>query len=240
MKQLLKKILSSLGIYVSKNQKYDALLEKILEQKLSANSNCVDVGSHVGEILDLFLKYAPEGKHIGFEPIPHMAESLKEKYGTEVIIKSYGLSNTSGEKTFTHVKGAEAFSGFKERDYQNRTVDLDTITVQTATLDQVLADEKLQNISLIKIDVEGAELEVLEGAIETINRDKPLVIFEHGKGAADFYKTSPEQVFEFFSERCNMEVNTLNGFLSNSEALNKTDFNHCFNSGSEYYFIAYA
>ncbi|MFK7755376.1 MAG: FkbM family methyltransferase [Flavobacteriales bacterium] len=240
MKQLLKKILSALGIYVSKNQKYDALLEKILEQKLSPDSNCVDVGSHVGEILDLFLKYAPNGKHIGFEPIPHLAKSLKEKYMPKVIIKSYGLSNSTGEKTFTHVKNAEAFSGFRERDYQNRNVDLDTITVQTTTLDHILKEEDLTQTTLIKIDVEGAELEVLEGAIETINRDKPLVIFEHGKGAADFYKTSPEQVFGFFFERCNMKVNTLNGFLSNSNALSKDDFSNCFNSGSEYYFIAYA
>jgi len=240
LKQLLKKILSSLGIYVSKNQKYDALLEKILEQELSPDSNCVDVGSHVGEILDLFLKYSPQGKHIGFEPIPRLAEALKFKYTPEVIIKPYGLSNSQGEKDFTHVKNAEAFSGFKERDYQNRDVDLNTITVQTATLDEVLKDENLNSTSLIKIDVEGAELEVLEGAYHTISSLKPLVIFEHGKGAADYYKTSPKQVFNFFIERCNMKINTLDGYLDRENTLDETAFEECFNSGADYYFIAHS
>jgi FkbM family methyltransferase len=239
LKQFIKKCLTALGIYISKNQKYDALLEKILERKLDDSSNCVDVGSHKGEILDLFIKYAPNGKHIGFEPIPHLAKSLKKNYANSVIIKDCGLSNECGQKEFTHVKNAEAFSGFKERDYQNRQVDLETITVEISTLDQTLSDEKITQVALIKIDVEGAELEVLEGALNTMKADKPLVIFEHGKGAADFYNTSPSEVFDFFSKRCNMSISTLEEYLDNKDSLSKQDFENHFESGSEYYFIGH-
>ncbi len=239
MKQLAKKWLSALGIYVSKNQKYDALLEKILEKKLNSNSNCVDVGSHKGEILDLFIKYAPNGKHIGFEPIPHLVNSLREKYSPEIVIKECGLSNESGQKEFTHVKNAEAFSGFKERDYQNRQVDLETITVNISTLDKTLEEENIQSIDLIKIDVEGAEMEVLQGSEKTIKESNPLVIFEHGKGAAEFYSTSPEEVFNFFSERCNMAISTLDGYLIDSAPLSKEQFKNCFTDGTEYYFIGH-
>lgn len=239
LKQFVKKWLSALGIYISKNQKYDALLEKILEKKLQRNSNCIDVGSHVGEILDLFLKYAPEGKHIGFEPIPQLASNLKEKYEGQVVIKDCGLSNECGQKEFTHVKNAEAFSGFKERDYQNRQVDLNTITVKTCTLDQTLSEENMKRIDLIKIDVEGAELEVLEGSEATIKAQKPLVIFEHGKGAADFYKTEPEQIFQFFSKKCDMCITTLESFLDDKRPLSESEFKEFFDNGEEYYFIGY-
>ena len=239
MKQFIKKCLTALGIYISKNQKYDALLEKILERKLVNSSNCVDVGSHKGEILDLFIKYAPNGKHIGFEPIPHLANSLKKNYKNSVIIKDCGLSNECGQKDFTHVKNAEAFSGFRERDYQNRQVDLETITVEICTLDQTLLEEKIEPVDLIKIDVEGAEMEVLEGALKTVKSQKPLVIFEHGKGAAEFYSTSPSEIFNYFSKRCNMSISTLEDYLDNKDSLSKLDFENNFESGKEYYFIGH-
>ena len=239
MKQFIKKCLTALGIYISKNQKYDALLEKILERKLVNSSNCVDVGSHKGEILDLFIKYAPNGKHIGFEPIPHLANSLKKNYKNSVIIKDCGLSNECGQKDFTHVKNAEAFSGFRERDYQNRQVDLETITVEIYTLDQTLLEEKIEPVDLIKIDVEGAEMEVLEGALKTVKSQKPLVIFEHGKGAAEFYSTSPSEIFDYFSKRCNMSISTLEDYLDNKNSLSKLDFENNFESGKEYYFIGH-
>lgn len=239
MKQFIKKCLTALGIYISKNHKYDALLEKILERKLVNSSNCVDVGSHKGEILDLFIKYAPNGKHIGFEPIPHLANSLKKNYKNSVIIKDCGLSNECGQKDFTHVKNAEAFSGFRERDYQNRQVDLETITVEICTLDQTLLEEKIEPVDLIKIDVEGAEMEVLEGALKTVKSQKPLVIFEHGKGAAEFYSTSPSEIFDYFSKRCNMSISTLEDYLDNKDSLSKLDFENNFESGKEYYFIGH-
>jgi len=239
LKQFIKKCLTALGIYISKNHKYDALLEKILERKLVNSSNCVDVGSHKGEILDLFIKYAPNGKHIGFEPIPHLANSLKKNYKNSVIIKDCGLSNECGQKDFTHVKNAEAFSGFRERDYQNRQVDLETITVEICTLDQTLLEEKIEPVDLIKIDVEGAEMEVLEGALKTVKSQKPLVIFEHGKGAAEFYSTSPSEIFDYFSKRCNMSISTLEDYLDNKDSLSKLDFENNFESGKEYYFIGH-
>ncbi len=240
MKQFIKKCLSSLGIYISKNQRYDALLERILSTHLSSDSNCVDVGSHKGEILDLFLKFAPDGKHIGFEPLPELAEALKKNYKNRAIIKEYGLSSESGTREFTHVKNAEAFSGFKERDYQNRDVHLDTIKVKTCTLDKIIQDEHITPIKLIKIDVEGAEMEVLEGGLNTISTHKPLVVFEHGKGAAEFYDTTPKQVYEFFIQRCQMNISTLTGFLNNNSSLSGREFSDLFESGKEYYFIAHS
>ncbi len=237
LKQILKKILSTLGIYVSKNQKYDALLEQILVKALGSDSNCVDVGSHKGEILDLFLKYAPKGKHIGFEPLPHLYKQLKNKYESTVIIRDCGLSDMCGEKEFTYVKNAEAFSGFKERDYQNRNVKLEVLKVPTCTLDTVVKEEQISQIDLIKIDVEGAELEVLKGSEAVILEHQPLVVFEHGKGAAEYYKTTPKLVFEFF-EKCQMSIYTLGSFLNGKTALSAAEFSECFDSGEEYYFVA--
>jgi hypothetical protein len=71
---------------------------------------------------------------------------------------------------------------------------VERVSVRTERLDDVLADGPPP--ALIKIDVEGAELGVLKGAVETLQRHRPHVLFEHGAGGADLYGTTPVEVFD--------------------------------------------
>ena len=65
--------------------------------------------------------------------------------------------------------------------------------------------------ALIKIDVEGAERQVIEGAIETLRRHAPIVVFEHGPGAQDEYQTSPEQVYDLLVSGAGMRIFDIDG-----------------------------
>jgi hypothetical protein len=62
------------------------------------------------------------------------------------------------------------------------------IIVRTERLDRSLPAGYVP--AVIIIDVEGAEQQVVEGALETIRRHQPIVVFEHGLGAADHYGTA--------------------------------------------------
>ena len=64
--------------------------------------------------------------------------------------------------------------------------------------------------ALLKIDVEGAELEVLRGGGETIARHRPVVVFEHGAGSADHYGTAPADVWELL-DGAGLRVSGLDG-----------------------------
>ena len=61
-------------------------------------------------------------------------------------------------------------------------------------------------IHFMKIDVEGAELQVLRGAIQTILKYKPVIVFEHGLGAADHYGTKPEDIYDFLVSECGLSI----------------------------------
>ena len=103
-------------------------------------------------------------------------------------------------------------------------------------LDDVLPNES--TVHFIKIDVEGAEFDVLKGAKQTLLKNKPLVLFEYGKGAGDYYGTQPHEVFAYLVDEIGMDLFLLNDFLCKNSPMSKAQFVACYNSNQEYYFIA--
>jgi len=239
MKQLLKKILVRLHISLTRNQRYDAYTRAIIEKSLRPDSNSIDIGCHRGEILDLMIRNAPLGKKIGFEPVPELYRSLKDKYRTDplVSISPVALYDKAGTTSFQHVVNEPAYSGIKKRRYDGKQVVINQITVDTDTLDRVL--DRNTEIDLIKIDVEGAEFPVMKGGVETIKRCRPVIIFECGLGASEFYDTHPEDVFDLIRNECNLKISTLKDYLDGQPPLSRDDFIDHYNLEKEYYFVAH-
>ena len=203
---------------------------------LEHNSTFIDVGSHKGEVLSKALKIAPKGKHYAFEPIPQIHKKLDKRYGQYCDIKNIGLSDHFGETSFNHVVSNPAYSGIKQRTYPKKEK-IEEITIQVDTLDNQLLEQ--ERIDMIKIDVEGGELDVLKGAIKILNKFHPVIVFEHGKGAAEYYETTPQEVFTFLDEQ-HYNIFTLKAFIENTNQLTKDEFISLFNSNKEYYFLAKA
>jgi FkbM family methyltransferase len=238
LKEMLKRLLDLLPFAVTKNQLYDRHTRRILKKAMSNSTCAVDVGCHKGEIMDLFVKFAPEGYHFGFEPIPDFYQALIIKYtGSKVTIYDYALGDSAGSTSFNYVKSNPAYSGIKKRKYDRPEEEDIEIQVKIKRMDELIPADK--RIGVIKIDVEGAELGVLKGAEKIIARDKPLIIFEHGLGAADVYGTSPDTIFKLICETYGMNLSTLSGWLKGETPLNEATFRGYFESGDEYYFIAY-
>jgi len=235
MKTLLKKIIKLIPIAFTKNQKYDRDTKKIIKKICTADSNCIDVGCHKGEILDWFIKFAPRGRHIGFEPIPEFYLALNGKYKNKATIYPIALSKIKGKTSFNYVKSNPAYSGIKKRQYVSHSEIIEEIQVEMDTLDNIIAD----NIDLIKINVEGGELNVLLGATNTIKKYQPVIIFEHGLGASEFYNTSPLDIYTFFASH-NYRITTLQNWLSNDMYFSKQEFEDQFYKKLNYYFVAYS
>jgi len=235
VKSIVRWIFIKLKIPVTKNIEYDILTDKILRHVLNDRSNCIDIGAHKGEILDLFLKYSPNGKHNAFEPIPYLYENLRNQYGSKVSVYPFALSTFHGVTEFNLVLDDPAYSGIKQRQYKTTSVKIDKIKVEVRTLDELML-ESSPKIDLIKIDVEGGEFDVLKGAVEILKKHKPILVFECGKGASEFYGTKPEEIFVFL-ESFGYATSTLKAFSRNEGALLKEQFVELFERGDEYYFV---
>ncbi len=236
IKNIIRETLIFLHIDLTKNLKYDRLTRKIMAENLSKDNNCIDVGCHKGEILDLMLKFSPQGKHYGFEPIPYLYNNLENKYNKVATIYPYALSDNSGGTTFNFVKNAPAYSGIKKRRYDISNPEIEEINVEMKTLDSIIP--KGEKVDLVKIDVEGAEFAVIKGAKNLLKKDKPLIIFECGKGASDFYGTTPNDLFNYMSNEIGLNIYTLNGFIKKKKSMSINDFENYFNTNEEYYFVA--
>lgn len=206
-------------------------LRLLLAFVLSADSNCIDVGAHTGGVLKEIVRCAPDGRHIAYEPLPHLNQKLVVDF-PQVDVRLAALSNRSGNESFTHVKTNPGFSGFRQRTYPGKE-QLDIITVRVEPLDASLAPDYVP--ALIKIDVEGGEQQVIEGAIRTISTHKPLIIFEHGRGAAEHYGTGPEDIFNLLSVEAGLRIFDLDGNGPYSLA----DLSRTFDLGNRWNYVAH-
>jgi FkbM family methyltransferase len=168
-------------------------LELLLGFLLAEDSNCIDVGANEGRFLWHMTQRAPHGRHFAWEPVPHLASRLRELFPAVEVHDAAVGDTPAGETSFIVVKNDPAYSGLKARDYPD-DYETEEISVRVERLDSELPPDYAP--TLIKIDVEGAELGVLRGAAETIRRHRPFIVFEHGPGASEHYGTTPEAIHD--------------------------------------------
>jgi FkbM family methyltransferase len=238
VKNTIKRLLRQLNLAFTKNQRYDKQTNAIIKNICFADSNCIDVGAHTGDILEVMFKNAPLGTHYAFEPVPFLYEVLwrKYQYFSNIKVTDIALSNETGTSNFNYVMSNPAYSGLIKRKYDRPHEEDITLMVKVDKLDNVLpADYK---VDVIKIDVEGGELNVMKGAVNTLKEHKPYVIFEHGKGSSEYYGSSPDQVFDLLAS-CGLKISRLKDFIKKRPPMNRDKFIDTYNRNSDYYFIAH-
>lgn len=165
-------------------------------ENLPSDASCIDIGCHGGEWLTYFQRYSPDGRSIGFEPLPYAAEGLRAQFPT-CEIHELALANSTGFTEFLHVQNDPGWSGLRVQERYMNEPDILKITVAVNRLDNVCAN--LDRLDFIKIDVEGAELDTLRGGEQVINRFLPMIYFEHAKVHFANYGYTSGDLFDFLN-----------------------------------------
>ncbi len=173
-----------------KKEWWELYLLKYFKKYYKKNTNVIDVGANIGtHTLLLSEIISPSNIIYAFEPVfsDVVEKNIKaNNLQNNVIIFNEGLGNKNENleiETFNRICPVN-FGHFSLKDkYKHQNIlsknTIDKCKPIKKNLKIVTLDSKnLKNISLIKIDVEGMELEVLEGAFETIKRERPVIFIE--------------------------------------------------------------
>lgn len=124
-----------------RNVRYDAQTVHVLARVLTSNSNCLDIGAHGGSILRIILRYAGQGHHVAFEPLPHLAAQLRLDF-PKVRVCEVALSDVTGAATFEYVVSNPGYSGLRRRRYPRAEEEIRTIEVRATRLDDLIPGDR--------------------------------------------------------------------------------------------------
>lgn len=237
MRALLKKIIHHWPWPLTLNERYDRQTKAVLKKVSKPGSLCIDVGCYRGDILQAMIDAAPEVRHKAFEPVPQQYAFLQTQYGQLADIFPFALGDENKKTTFHHVVSNPTYSGLRQRQYKGEET-ISEIEVEVRKMDDVIPHE-LQ-VSLIKIDVEGGEHDVLQGAKAILQKWHPYIIFEHGIGGADKYGIKPGDVYDLLVSTLGYRICLMGDFLKNENAKGfaRTAFEEQFWKGTDCYFLA--
>jgi len=144
-----------------------------------------DVGANIGEWSALFHQLYPQAQIFLFEPQQACQRIINERNIPGSILIPNAVSSTSGQtiKLFAYGDTAGIASLHQRRDSYYKDRSFTSIDVDTITIDDVVREHKLACVDFMKMDVEGHELDVLKGAITSLEgRIIKAFSFEFGSG----------------------------------------------------------
>lgn len=166
-------------------------------EELNTGSIFLDIGSNIGFYSVMALeKIGEEGRIYCFEIDPRPLRTLRKTISynqiKNIFIIEAAVSNRDGFISFasTSENGHSHIDKTGEKGREVRSLKLDTWMRDNPDINQ---------IDVIKIDVEGAEKMVLEGATDLIMRFKPIILCEADKNTAGAFDYAPQDLIAIFS-----------------------------------------
>lgn len=175
---------------------------------LAGNAVIFDIGANIGSMSLQYAKSVPKGLVYAFEPTHYALSKLKKnlKLNPDIKKRIKVINMFASKKTELRPK-IKAFASWKvdaKRDKDSHPIHWgsakSTRGVQSTTLDEFCSKNKIKKIDLIKIDTDGHEPEVLEGARKIISKFKPAVIFEAGEYPLKERGVTSRFYLDFFRE----------------------------------------
>lgn len=170
----------------------------------------IDIGANTGSY-SLLSIMNNKIKCYSFEPNPIAFEILSENIDINGLNENVKIFNNGvwSENKFLELKipldaidsGLSTFgdnpSGFT---YDNKSGNFKTHSIECITIDSFIKSNKIEMITAIKIDTEGAELDVLKGGVETLKTYKPLLLVEYDNKTTNQFGYERTKIIDFLKE----------------------------------------
>lgn len=160
-----------------------------------------DVGANIGWYSNHLSRKLPDSKIYSFEPIPETFEQLKRNVelnkSSNITLNNFALAEERKTLTFYYsplVTGASSSQNITENP------DMKKLECKADTLDNYVASNQIEKIDFLKCDVEGAELFVYKGGVETFKKFKPAIFTEMLRKWAAKFNYHPNDIIKLFTD----------------------------------------
>lgn len=181
---------------------YEQPLQEAIVENLGEGDVFYDVGANIGFFSLIAARRAgPEGRVYAFEPVTANVKALQHTIrvnrleNVEVFAAAAGAETRRGRLLLAdHIGGAVLEGAGTPPDFRGR------IDVAVVALDDAMTRHGLRPPSVVKIDVEGAELDVLRGMITMIKTNSPKIIYEIDDETEEGIQTKEENIQGFLKD----------------------------------------
>lgn len=161
----------------------------------------LDIGAHVGWYSIQMAKRFQNIVIHAFEPIPQtfvvLQQNIQLNNLKNIIPHNIALGKSEGSEDFFYFTGGSAVASRKNLLDHEKT---SRIECKTSTLDLVVSELKLERVDFIKCDVEGSELDVIQGGKKTLHQFLPVIYIELFDGWCEKFGYTPRDVEDFLKE----------------------------------------
>jgi FkbM family methyltransferase len=193
-----------IGLSINSDGRYEddqlRLLEHFINEKIpdSHKYAAVDIGANIGNHSVFFSKFFNKVHSFEPNPITYDVLSLNSKYSNpkkNIVTYNFGLSDKNDSLlcsfASTNIGGAK----IKTPDYDTSSHDKN-IYIEVKIADEINSLQE-ESISLIKVDIEGHEINALKGSEKIIKSNKPIILFEQGIEQINNYSS---ETIEYLSQ----------------------------------------
>jgi len=154
-------------------------LQRAIRQFVTAGDSVYDVGANIGYVsLSLAKRVGTQGRVIAFEPFPQNIAAFHENIQLNslknVQLFEFAASNHAGKSVLRLLENPATASLV----WHGNDSSASELTVRTLAIDDLVDAGEIPHPKFVKIDVEGAEGEVLEGMRRTLVAAKPVLFIE--------------------------------------------------------------
>lgn len=191
-----------LGWHIGFFGSYEPELRDIMRAVLPAGGTAIDIGANAGwHTLLMAQRVGARGQVLAVEPNPSVREHLRRNIAVnrleQIEIVGAALAEAKGTLNF-FAPDADDPASASGHVVADAVASPDAVRVEANTLDILAAERKLDRLDLVKIDAEGFEWPILQGAQMSIARFRPYIIFEFDQAYAAPGRDSGRLFAEFF------------------------------------------
>lgn len=172
------KVKEKIDWFIRNNSRNAFIDQKRLLNNL-VNGVILDVGSHIGDTTELYRKYFSQSKIFCFEPFSESCDYLKKRFINDSNIKI--VETALGSKDETKTLYVSNYSNLNSLQRPNERAwgfaDEKSVDVETITLDQFCLENDIKQIDILKLDVQGSELDVLMGSETLLEKGNISLIY---------------------------------------------------------------